>query len=141
MTEHVDRGLAVEELQEEVRDPLGLTVVGDHVRMLLVGDEVAELDEWAADAVPQGRALAGEVAIHVAALAAAPDRRVRSLAKVALHWAPEAWLRSDEAGRRVADRVGAPAGWACSRKSQATDPQAVHVLDAPTDQLKGRRSS
>lgn len=131
MTGHVDRGLAVEELQEELRDLLSLAIVGDHVRWVLVGDEVAELDEWLADAIPQWRALADQVARHMATLGVAPDGRVRSLAKdIALHWVPEGWLASDEAGRLVADRLGASAGWACYRQSQATDPETVQVLDA-----------
>jgi hypothetical protein len=131
VTEHVDRGLAVEELQEELRDLLSLAVVGDHVRWVLVGDEAVELDEWLADAIPQWRALADQVARHLATLGVAPDGRLRSLAKdIALHWVPEGWLRSDEADRLLADRLGALAGWACYRQSQATKPETVQILDA-----------
>jgi hypothetical protein len=39
MTEYVVQGLATEELQEELRDLLGLAVVGDQVRWVVVGDE------------------------------------------------------------------------------------------------------
>jgi starvation-inducible DNA-binding protein len=132
VTEQVDRGgLAVEELQEELRDLLSLAVFCDHVRWVLVGDEAAELDEWLADAIPQWRALADRVARHMVTLGVAPDGRVRSLAKdITAHWVPKGWLRSDEAGRLVAHRLGAMAGWACYRQSQATNPETVQVLGA-----------
>jgi starvation-inducible DNA-binding protein len=130
MAEH-HRGLAVQELQEELRDLLALAVFGDHVRWVLVGDEAAELAEWLAAAIPQWRALSDQVARHLVALGVAPDGRVRSLAEdIPLHWVPEGWLSSDEARRLVADRLGAVAEWACYRRSQATDPETARVLDA-----------
>jgi starvation-inducible DNA-binding protein len=131
VTEHGHRGLAVRELQGQLRDLLGLAVLGEHVRWVLVGDGVAELDDWLADAIPQWRSLADQVARHLVALGVAPDGRVRSLAEdIPVHWAPEGWLRSGEARRLVADRLGAVAEWACYRRSQATDSETARVLDA-----------
>ena len=139
MTEHVHHGLANEELQEELRDLLDLAVVGDHLRWVVVGEEAGELADWLADAVPQWRALAERVSQHLVSLGVAPDGRVRSLAKdIPLHWVPEGWLRSDEAGRLIAHRLRVLGGWACYRRSQATDPDTVEVLGAVCSGLKAQ---
>jgi hypothetical protein len=138
MTEHFDRGLADEELQEELRDLLSLAVVGDHVRWV-VGDEAGELADWLADAVPQWRALADRVSRHLVMLGVATDRRVRSLAKdIPLNWVPEGWLRPDEARRLIAHRLRTVGGWACYRRSQATDPDTVQLLDAVCSSLQAQ---
>jgi starvation-inducible DNA-binding protein len=137
MTEHVDHGLAAEELQGELRDLLCLAVVGDHVRWVLIGDEAVELAEWLADAIPQWRALADQVARHLVTLGVAPDGRVRSLAKdIPLNWVPEGWLPADEARRLLAARLGILAGWARYRRLQATDPRTVQLLDAVCSSLE-----
>ena len=139
MTEQFDRGLGNEELQEELRDLLGLAVVGDHVRWVLVGDEAGELADWLADAVPQWRTLADQVARHLVTLGVAPDGRVRALAKdIPLHWVPDGWLQADEARRLVAYRLRAVGGWACYRGSQATDPHTVQLLDAVCSSLEAQ---
>jgi starvation-inducible DNA-binding protein len=139
MTEHVHHGLASEELQEELRDLLDLAVVGDHVRWVIVGDEAGELADWLAEAVPQWRALAERVSRHLVNLGVAPDGRVRSLAKdIPVHWVPEGWLRPDEVRRLVADRLRVLGGWACYRRSQATNPDTVQLLDAVCSSLKAQ---
>jgi hypothetical protein len=140
MTEHGHHhGLASEELQEELRDLLGLAVVGDHLRWVIVGDEAGKLANWLADAVPQWRALAERVSRHLVTLGVAPDGRVRSLAMdIPLHWVPDGWLRSDEVRRLVAYRVRALGGWACYRRSQATNPDTVQLLDAVCSSLKAQ---
>jgi hypothetical protein len=134
-----DRGLATEELQEELRDLLGLAVVGDHVRWVLVGDEARELADWLADAVPLWRALADRVSRHLVTMGVAPDGRVRSLAKdIPLHWVPDGWLHADEARRLVAYRLRTVGGWACYRRSQATDPDTVRLLDVVCSSLEAQ---
>ena len=139
MSEHSDRGLADEELQEELRDLLDLAVVGDHLRWVVVGDEAGELADWLADAVSQWRALADRVSQHLVRLGVAPDGRVRSLAKdIPLHWVPEGWLRPDEARRLVAYRLRTLGEWACYRQSQATDPNTVQLLDAVCSSLEAQ---
>lgn len=142
MTEQVVQGLATEELQEELRDLLDLAVVGDHVRWVVVGDEAGELADWLAEAGPQWRALADQVSRHLVTLGVAPDGRVRSLAKdIPVHWVPEGWLRADEARRLIAYRLRTVGGWACYRRSQATDPDTVRLLDAVCSHLEGQVES
>jgi starvation-inducible DNA-binding protein len=139
MTEHSDRNLADEELQEVLRDLLALAVVGDHLRWVVVGDEGGELADWLADAVSQWRALADRVSQYLVALGVAPDRRVRSLAKdISLHWVPAGWLRPDEARQLVVHRLATLGEWACYRKSQATDPDTAQVLDVVCSSLKAQ---
>ena len=137
MTEHVHHGLADQELQEELRDLLDLAVVGDHLRWVVVGDDAGTLADWLADAVPQWRALAERVSRHLVTLGIAPDGRVRSLAKdIPVHWVPEGWLSIDEARRLVSDRLRIVGGWACYRRSQATDADTVRVLEAVCSTLE-----
>ena len=139
MSEHVVQGLAAEELQEELRDLLDLAVVGDHVRWVVVGDGAGDLADWLAEAVPQVRALADRVAQHMVTLRVAPDGRVRSLAKdISVHWVPEGWLGVEEARRLVADRLGIVGGWACYRRSRATDPDTVRLLDSVCSRLEAQ---
>jgi starvation-inducible DNA-binding protein len=139
MTEHFDRGVADEELQEELRDLLSLAVVGDHLRWVVVGEEAGALADWLGNAVPQWRALADRVSRHLVTLGIAPDRRVRSLAKdIPLNWVPEGWLRLDEARRLIAYRLRTVGGWACSRRSQATDPDTVQLLDSVCSSLEAQ---
>ena len=137
MTEHVHHGLANQELQEELRDLLDLAVLGDHVRWVVAGDEAERLADWLADAVPQWRAHADRVSRHLVTLGLAPDGRVRSLAKdIPVHWVPKGWLSIDEARRLVADRLRIVGGWACYRRSQATDAATVRVLEAVCSTLE-----
>jgi starvation-inducible DNA-binding protein len=139
MTEHSDRDLADEELQEELRDLLDLAVVGDHLRWVVVGDEAGELADWLADAVSQWRALADRVSQHLVSLGVAPDRRVRSLAKdIPLHWVPAGWLRPDGARQLLADRLRSLGEWACYRKSQASDPDTAQLLDVVCSSLEAQ---
>jgi starvation-inducible DNA-binding protein len=139
MTEHLDRGLASEDLQEQLRELLWLAVVGDHVRWVLVGDEAGKLDDWLADAIPQWRSSADQVARHLVSLGVAPDGRVRSLAKdIPLNWVPDGWLGPDEARHVVTDRLRTLAEWARYRRSQATDPDTAQLLDAVSSGLEGQ---
>lgn len=116
------------ELQRELRDLLCLAVVGDHIRWVLVDDD--DLAEWLAEAVPEWRALADQVAKRLVALGIAPDGRVRSLAKdIPLNWVPDGWLSREQAERLLADRLHIVASWARLRRSQATDPDTAHLLD------------
>jgi DNA-binding ferritin-like protein len=139
MTEHFDRGVADEELQEELRDLLSLAIVGDHLRWVVVGDEAGGLADWLGDAVPQWRALADRVSRHLVMLGVAPERRVRSLAKdIPLNWVPEGWLRLDEARRLIAYRLRTVGGWACYRQSEATDPDTVQLLDSVCSSLEAQ---
>lgn len=130
-TQQTDQGLAVRELQRELRDLLCLAVVGDHVRWVLTGDETAELTDWLTDAVARWRLLADLVAKHLVTLRVAPDGRVRSLAEdIPLNWVPDGWLRPDEARRLVTDRLHGVAGRARYRRSQAADLDTRQLLDA-----------
>jgi len=140
--ERNDRGAAADELQRELRDLLCLAVVGDHVRWVLTGDGAAALAEWLADAATQWRAWADRVAASLVGLGVAPDGRVRSLAQdIALNWVPDGWLGAEEARRLVADRVGAVAGAAGYRRSQATDADIVRVLEAVRSGLEAQAAS
>jgi starvation-inducible DNA-binding protein len=118
------------ELQGELRDLLCLAVVGDHVRWVLAGDEVAELTQWLADAAGQWRTWADQVAKRLVVLGVAPDGRVRALAKdVPWNWVPDGWLQLDEARRLTGDRVSRVAGWARDRRSQVADSETAQLLD------------
>jgi starvation-inducible DNA-binding protein len=124
------------ELQRELRDLLCLAVVGDHIRWVLV-EEDGELAEWLADAVPEWRALADQVAKRLVALGVPPDGRVRALAKdIPLNWVPDGWLRRDEAERLLADRLHVVAAWARVRRSQAPDPDTARLLDVVSASLE-----
>jgi starvation-inducible DNA-binding protein len=139
MTRDFDQGIAHTELQGELRDLLALAVVGDHVRWVVTGDEDEKLASWLADAVPQWRDLADRVSRHMVSLGVAPDGRVRSLAAdIPVNWVPEGWLRVDEARKLVANRLRALAGWACYRRSQATDADTVQLLDAVCSSLEAQ---
>jgi starvation-inducible DNA-binding protein len=130
MTRRFDDDLA-DELQAQLRDLLCLAVVGDHFRWVVKGDEASELVDWLFEATPQWRGWAEQVARELVRLGVAPDARVRSLAKdIPLNWVPDGWLGADEARRLVASRLGVVAGWARVRRSLATDPNSVQVLDA-----------
>ena len=142
MIEHAEQGLAKDELQEELRDLLDLAVVGDHLRWVLVGDGAGDLADWLANAVPQWRALAEQVSRHLVSLGVAPDGRVRSLAKdIPLHWVPEGWLHPDEARRLIAFRLRVVGGWACYRRSQATNTETVDLLAAVCSGLEAQARS
>lgn len=123
-------GLAVRELQDQLRDLLALAVVGDHVRWALARDEAEELGDWLAETTAEWRSWADRVARHLVTLGVAPDGRVRSLAKdIPIQWVPDGWLDGDDAHRLIADRLHAIAGWTRYRRSQATDAETVRVLD------------
>ena len=129
--EQVDQGLAVREIQGELRDLLCLAVVGDHVRWVLTGDETAELAGWLTDAVTRWRGLADLVAKHLVTLRVPPDGRVRSLAEdIPLNWVPDGWLRPDEARRLLTDRLHGVAARARYRRSQTADLDTWQLLDA-----------
>jgi starvation-inducible DNA-binding protein len=126
------------ELQRELRDLLCLAVVGDHIRWVLTEDD-GELADWLAEAVPEWRALADQVAKRLVALGVAPDGRVRSLAEdIPLNWVPEGWLSREEAERLLAERLHVVASWARVRRSQATDPDTAQLLDTVSTGLARR---
>jgi starvation-inducible DNA-binding protein len=105
-------------------------VVGDHVRWVVVGDESSELAGWLAEAAPEWRAVADQVAKHLVTLGVAPDGRVRSLARdIPLNWVPDGWLGADQARLLVVDRLRVVAGWARYRRSRAVHPETVRLLD------------
>jgi hypothetical protein len=131
MTAGAHEGLAVRELQGQLRDLLCLAVVGDHVRWVLMDNESDELAHWLAEATTEWRSWADQVAKHLVTLRVAPDGRVRSLAKdIPIQWVPEGWLGRDAARRLVADRLRTIAEWARYRRSQATAPDTVRLFDA-----------
>jgi starvation-inducible DNA-binding protein len=139
MAEYVNQGLATEELQGELRDLLCLAVLGDHVRWVVRGDEAGELVDWLARATVQWRAWADYVAKHLVTLGVAPDARVRSLAKdISVNWVPDGWLRPDEARRLLAFRLASAAASACHRRSNATAPDTVRLLNAVCSGLEGQ---
>jgi hypothetical protein len=124
-------GLAVRELQGQLRDLLCLAVVGDHVRWVLAGDGCEALADWLAESTAVWRSWADEVAKHLVKLGVAPDGCVRSLAKdIPIQWVPDGWLGSDDARRLIADRLGTIVEWARYRRSQATAPDTVRLLEA-----------
>jgi starvation-inducible DNA-binding protein len=139
MVERLDQTAIANELQGELRDLLCLAVVGDHVRWVLVGEERGELAQWLADSVGQWRLWADQVAIRLVGLGAAPDGRVRSLAKdVPFNWVPDGWLQLDEARSLVGDRLRRVAGWAQARCSQTSDPETVQLLNAVCSGLEAQ---
>ena len=130
MTAGSHEGLAVRELQGQLRDLLCLGVVGDHVRWVLTGDESEELADWLREATMEWRSWADQVAKHLVTLRVAPDGRVRPLGKdIPIQWVPEGWLGPDDARRVVADRLRTVAEWARYRRSQATAPDTVRLFD------------
>ena len=125
-------GLAVRELQGLLRDLLCLAAVGDHVRWVLVGDECKGLADWLTEAIAQWRSWADQVAKHLVTLRVAPDGRVRSSAShvpVLQVPDPDGWLGRDDGRRIVEDRLRTVVEWARYRRSQATAPDTVHLLD------------
>lgn len=142
MTGHSDETATANELQGEYRDLLCLAVVGDHVRWVLLGDDVAQYAQWLAEAATTWRAWADEVARQLVVLGAPPDGRVRSLAKdVPMNWVPDGWLQLEEARRLVGDRLARVAGWAHARRSQAADPQIRQLLDTVCSGLEAQIAS
>lgn len=118
-----------DDLQEELRDLLCLAVVGDHVRWVLTGNEVAEFARWLVDAGGQWREWADQVAQRLITLGIPPDGRVRSLAKdVPMNWVPDGWLPLNEAQRLMSERVHRLAGWALDRRSRTADPETLQLL-------------
>jgi DNA-binding ferritin-like protein len=131
MTVGSQEGLAVRELQGQLRDLLSLAVVGDHVRWVLAGDASEELADWLAEATAEWRSWADQIAKHLVTLGVAPDGRVRSSAKdIPIRWVPDGWLGRADARRLVADRLGTSAEWARYRRSRATAPDTVRLFDA-----------
>jgi hypothetical protein len=61
MAKRSEQAATADELQEELRDLLSLAVVGDHVRWVLVGDEVSGMAQWLANAAGQWREYAEQV--------------------------------------------------------------------------------
>jgi len=142
MAERLDQAAIANELQGVLRDLLCLAVVGDHVRWVLVDDEVAELVQWLVDSAGQWRVLADHVAKRLVVLGVAPDGRVRSLAKdVPFNWVPDGWLNLDEARELVGERLGRVAGWARARCSQALDRDTAQLLDAVCSSLEAQLAS
>jgi hypothetical protein len=49
---------------------------------------------------------------------------------IPIQWVPDGWLRSDDARRLIANRLGNIAEWARHRRSQVTAPDTVRLFDA-----------
>lgn len=131
-----------DELQRELRDLLCLAVVGDHVRWVLRGDKTRQLAKWLTDGAVQWRAWADQLAKRLVALGFAPDGRIRSLAKdIPFNWVPDGWLELDEARLLVANRLSSLITWARERRSQATDPETVRLLDIVISGLEAQAAS
>jgi starvation-inducible DNA-binding protein len=129
MSERLDQTAIANELQEELRDLLCLAVVGDHVRWVLTGEEVAVLAQWLVDSVAQWRVWADQVATRLVGLGVVPDGRVRSLAKdIPFNWVPDGWLDLDEARQLVGERLSRVVGWAQTRSSQVSDPETDRLF-------------
>jgi hypothetical protein len=130
-------------LQRQLRDLLGLAVVGDHVRWVLTDD--AELGGWLAEAAGEWRCWAEQVATQLVATDVPPDGRVRSLAKdIPLNWIPEGWLPGGDARRLIAARLALVAEWARYRHSQAkgADAELLDLVASGLEtQLRTRRES
>lgn len=135
------RGRWIDEdaLQHELRDLICLAVVGDHVRWVLTDDD--ELGDWLAEAAPQWRAWAEQLAARLVASRVAPDGRVRSLAKdIQLNWVPDGWLSGEAARPLIAERLGRVAEWARYRHSQAEGADA-ELLDSLATELEAQLST
>ena len=142
MAKSSEQAATADELQEELRDLLSLAVVGDHVRWVLVGDQVSGMTQWLANASGQWRECAEQVATRLVELGVAPDGRLRSLVKdIPLNWVPDGWLELDEVQRLIGDRLSKLAGWASGRRSQAAEPKTVQVLDAVCSCLEAQVAS
>jgi len=64
---------------------------------------------------------------------------VRSLAKdISVNWVPDGWLRPDEARRLLAFRLASAAASACYRRSNATAPDTVRLLNAVCSGLEAQ---
>ena len=65
------------------------------------------------------------------------------LANISVNWVPDGWLRPDEARRLLAFRLASAAASACYRRSNATAPDTVRLLNAVCSgleaQARGRR--
>jgi starvation-inducible DNA-binding protein len=130
MAESLDRAALADVLQTELQDLLCLAIVGDHVRWVLAGDEVAGLEGWLIDATAQWREWADQVAKRLVALGVAPDGRVRSLAKdIPTNWVPDGWLQFDDARRLLGDRLSRVSSWARDRRLYAEDKVTEQLLE------------
>ena len=125
-----------DDLQRELRELVCLAVLGDHVRWVLTEDD-GSLAAWLAEAIPEWRALADQVAKHLILLGVPPDGRVRALAgDISLSWVRDGWLRRDEAEKLLGGRVRLLASWARLRRSQATDPDVAQLLETVSTALE-----
>jgi len=121
-------------LQGQLRDLIALTIVGDHVRWVLIDDD--PLRDWLVEAVSQWRALADRVATQLVASGVAPDGRVRSLIKdIPVNWVPSGWMSGDEARALLDQRLASLAAHAHYRQSDAIG-QDADVLAAVSAALE-----
>ena len=143
MSTQSDRWVDENTLQHQLRDLICLAVVGDHVRWVLTDDD--ELGDWLAEAGPQWRGWAEQVAARLVASQVAPDGRVRSLAEdIHLNWVPDGWLSGEAARPLIAERLARVAGWARYRHSQAegADAELLGSVAAGLEaQLRTRRKA
>jgi hypothetical protein len=127
-----------DDLQGELRELLCLAALGDHVRWVLTEDD-GSLAGWLAEAIPEWRGLADQVAEHLWTLGVPPDGRVQALIKdPSVNWVRNGWLRRDEAEALLVGRVRRAASWARLRRLHATDPEVINLLDAICTALEGR---
>ena len=139
MAESLDRAALADVLQTELVDLLCLAIVGDHVRWVLTGDEVAELERWLIEATAQWRDWADQVAQRLVAIGVAPDARVRSLAKdIPTNWVPDGWLQLDDARQLLGDRLGRVSRWARDRRLYAEDKETEQLLESVCSGLEAQ---
>jgi hypothetical protein len=126
-----ERWVDEDALQHQLRDLICLAVVGDHVRWVLTDDD--ELGDWLAEAAPQWRGWAEQVAARLVESQIAPDGRVRSLAKdIPLNWAPDGWLSGKVARPLIAERLTRVVEWARYRHSLAEGADAELLASVAT---------
>ena len=119
-SEATDKERRAQALQDQLRDLLCLAVVGDHLRWVLRGDRTEALASWLRTGTDRWRRGADVVATQMRELEAAPDARVRALARdIPFNWVPEGWMSGSDARRLMADRLKRVVAWTAARASAA----------------------
>lgn len=138
----VTHGGGADQLQDQLRDLLCLAVVGDHLRWVLRGEQIEELSEWLANAVTEWRRCADDVARFMATAGIPPDGRVRSLAAdIPFNWVPDGWVRAEDGGQMVANRLRRVADWTRTRSSECSEEQERGLFDKIESCLQAQLAS
>jgi hypothetical protein len=139
VTARRERWIDENALQHELRDLICLASIADHLRWVLTDDD--ELAGWLAEAAPEWRAWAEQVAARLVESHIAPDGRVRSLARdIPLNWVPDGWMSGEAARSLIADRLARVAEWARYRHSQAEGADA-ELLGSVATRLEAQSSA